>query len=74
MRALWLVLVLVAAVLVLIYVLYQNGIGVLNSKAALLYRATPGGQIQKLHPGRFCVLPWHHPAGGAACAGADVLL
>ena len=41
MSALWLVLVLVAAVLVLIYVLYQNGIGVLNSKAALLYRGFP---------------------------------
>ena len=41
MNELWLVLVIFGAVLAAVYLLYQNGIGVLNSKAALLYRGYP---------------------------------
>lgn len=41
MTELWLILILGGAVLVVLYILYQNGIGVLNSKAALLYRGYP---------------------------------
>lgn len=41
MEELWLVLALFAAVFGLAYLLYQNGIGAINAKTALLYRGYP---------------------------------
>lgn len=41
MKELWLVLILFAAVPGLVYLLYQNGFGAINTKSALLYRGYP---------------------------------